>query len=47
MHRRRHPGLRLLARDFAIIFGTWAVTAYPIIWLNLHYVGPALLGGTP
>lgn len=41
---RRRPSL---VRDFAKIIGTWAVTAYPILWLMINVVGPALFGGTP
>jgi hypothetical protein len=40
-------GLRLLARDFLIIFTAWAVAAYPILWLATQVVGPALIGDTP
>lgn len=36
--------VRGLIRDFSIIFITWAVTAYPILWLCTHVVGPALIG---
>lgn len=44
--RRRHAGMRTLARDFTIIFTTWALAAYPILWLCSHVVGPALFGGS-
>jgi hypothetical protein len=46
--RRRRPGFAgLIARDLATIVGVWAVTAYPILWLSIHVIGPALFGGTP
>lgn len=41
--RRLHP----LVRDFLIIFTTWAVTAWPILWISAHLVGPALFEGAP
>ena len=49
LHRagRRRAAASTLARDFTIIFTVWAVTAYPILWLCSHVVGPALFGGTP
>lgn len=49
LHRagRRRAVLRGLARDFTIILSAWALTAYPILWLCSHVVGPALFGGTP
>lgn len=42
-HRRRRF-YRTLARDFAIIITTWAASAYPILWLCSHVLGPALIG---
>jgi hypothetical protein len=46
--RRRRAGFAVLvARDFAIIITTWAVAAYPILWLMIKVVGPRLFGGTP
>lgn len=45
--RARRRTVPPLVRDFAKIIGTWAVTAYPILWLMINVVGPALFGGTP
>lgn len=44
---RRRAESATLVRDFTIIFTAWALTAYPILWLCSHIVGPALFGGTP
>jgi hypothetical protein len=45
--RRRRTRMHPLVRDAVIIVGTWSVTAYPILWISINVIGPALLGGTP